>query len=137
MSGALARFPKRRGGFAPLLEKSCRSANDPLADIEALLHSLVVQDAVTTAMRASLWMLLVGATLLAAFWLVLVVASGFGIWLHDSNEAGLALQGALFLFPVGLWLGLRRSAGDARRSSALFIISWSACFAGLALFDLL
>ena len=93
-----------------------------------------MQQIFTAVMRTSLWLLLVAASLVAWFWLLLVLNSDFSIWTADSNAAGLTLQGALFLFPLGLFFGLKQSEGSAARTIGLFALSWSVGLAALVLF---
>lgn len=80
----------------------------------------------TAVMRASLWLLMAAASALALFWLVLVAASDFSIWTTDSNAAGLTLQAALLLSPIGLLVALKQSRGSLWRTLLLFGLAWSA-----------
>lgn len=89
----------------------------------------------TQTMRLSLWLLFGVASLVALFWLMLVAASGFEIWLSESNAAGLSLQGALVLFPISLFFGLRQSNGSPRRTGALFVVGWSIAAAATFFFN--
>ncbi|MEJ7926306.1 hypothetical protein WG908_05980 [Sphingobium sp. AN641] len=82
-------------------------------------------------MRLSLWLLLIAAALIALFWLMLVVASGFTIWTNESNAAGLTLQAGLVLSPGALFLGLKLSKHSIGLSTALFILSWLVAFSAL------
>ena len=90
---------------------------------------------VVTMMRVSIWVLLLIATPVALFWLVLVLLSNFRIWTHESNIAGLALQSGLLLFPVALIFGLRQSKGSFSRTITLFCISWVVALTALAIFN--
>ena len=82
-------------------------------------------------MRVSLWLLLVAAALVACFWLMLVVVSGFTIWTTESNVAGLTLQTGLLVSPVALFLGLKLSKRSVGLTVALFAFSLSVTFAAL------
>jgi hypothetical protein len=82
-------------------------------------------------MRMSLWVLLVAAALIALFWLMLVVGSGFTIWTTESNVAGLTLQTALLLSPAALYLGLKLSKHSVGLTAVLFAASWSIALAAL------
>jgi hypothetical protein len=82
-------------------------------------------------MRMSLWLLLIAAAVIALFWLMLVVASGFSIWTTESNVAGLILQTGLLLSPVALFLGLKLSKHSVGLNVALFALSWSVASAAL------
>jgi uncharacterized membrane protein YGL010W len=84
-------------------------------------------------MRASLWLLFAAASAISLFWLMLVVFSAFQIW-RDSNAAGLALQGALILFPVALIFGLMKSKDSLARTAAVFVLSWIVVVAATAFF---
>jgi hypothetical protein len=88
-------------------------------------------------MRMSLWLLMVAAALVALFWLMLVVVSGFTIWTTESNVAGLTLQTGLLLSPVVLFFGLKLSTHSVGFSVALFALSWSLAFSALIFLDLL
>lgn len=88
-------------------------------------------------MRLSLWLLLVAAALVALFWLMLVVASGFTIWTNESNAVGLTLQTGLLLSPVALFLGLKLSKNSVGLSATLFMLSWLVAFAALITLHLL
>jgi len=88
----------------------------------------------TETMRLSLWLLFGVASLVAVFWLVLVVASGFEIWLTDSNAAGLGVQAALLLFPVGLFFALKESKGSPNRTATLFAVAWGIAMAACVFF---
>lgn len=85
-------------------------------------------------MRMSLWLLLVAATSIALFWLMLVVVSGFSIWTTESSVAGLTLQAGFVLFPVALLFGLKLSKHSAGLTGALFAFSWSVAAAALIFF---
>jgi hypothetical protein len=80
---------------------------------------------IVTLMRMSLWLLLVAAVLVALFWLMLVLVSGFSIWTTESNVAGLTLQAGLLLSPVALFFGLRLSKHSVGLTVVLFALSWS------------
>ena len=88
-------------------------------------------------MRLSLWLLLAASALVALFWLMLVVASGFTIWTNESNGAGLTLQTGLFLAPVALFVGLKLSKHNFGLSVALFVLSWLVAFTALITLHLL
>ena len=83
-------------------------------------------------MRMSLRLLLVAAALVALFWLMLVVASGFTIWMTDSNVARLTLHTGLLVSPMVLFFGLKLSRHSNSLTVLLFAISWSVAFAALA-----
>ena len=85
----------------------------------------------------SLWLLLVAAALVAFFWLMLVVASGFSIWTTESNVAGLTLQTGLLLSPVTLFFGLKLSKHSVGLTVALFTLSWSVAAAVLIFIGIL
>jgi hypothetical protein len=82
-------------------------------------------------MRFSLWLLLLAAALVALFWLMLVVVSGFAIWTTESSVAGLTLQAGLLVSPVALFLGLKLSKHSVGFTVALFAFSWSVASAAL------
>jgi hypothetical protein len=82
-------------------------------------------------MRVSLWLLLIAAALVALFWLMLVVVSGFTIWTTESNVAGLTLQAGLLVSPVALFFGLKLSKHSVGLTVALFAFSWSVASAAL------
>jgi hypothetical protein len=88
-------------------------------------------------MRVSVWLLFVATTLLALFWLCLVIASRFSIWTVDSNAAGLILQIGLMLFPIALFFGLKQSQHSLRRTAALFIFGWAIPLSALLLLTVL
>lgn len=76
-------------------------------------------------MRASLWLLFAAATIVAMFWTMLVLASGLEVW-RESNRAGLTLQAALLLFPIGLLFAVRKSIASPYGTVATFSAAW--CF---------
>ncbi|OSZ72223.1 hypothetical protein CAP39_02370 [Sphingomonas sp. IBVSS1] len=82
-------------------------------------------------MRISLWLLLSAAALIASFWLMLVVVSGFSIWTTESNVAGLTLQTGLLVSPVALFFGLKLSKHSDGLTVGLFAFSWSVISAAL------
>ncbi|WP_126172728.1 hypothetical protein [Altericroceibacterium xinjiangense] len=90
---------------------------------------------VTALMRLSLWFLLGAASLVAIFWLALVVVSGFEIWLTESNTAGLILQSALILFPVSVFFGIKQSKGNFSRTSAVFALAWTIAAVAMVFFQ--
>lgn len=96
-----------------------------------------MQTYAVTLLRMSVWAMLMAATLVASFWLMLVFVSGFDIWATESNAAGLTLQAALIVFPVALFFGLKLSAGSFRRTVALFVTAWATALGALMLFGLL
>jgi len=93
-------------------------------------HLAYMDTPALTAMRASLWLLFVAAAAISLFWIFLVLASGFGIW-RESNAAGLSLQAALLLFPVGLYAALKKSAESLNGTIATFAGSWALAAAAL------
>lgn len=70
-------------------------------------------------------MLLAAATAVSMLFLLLVFVSGFTIWTHDSNLAGLTIQAAIILSPVVLLFGLKASEENLARTVALFVLSWA------------
>ena len=92
---------------------------------------------VVPLMRISLWLLLAAATLIALFWLMLVVASGFTIWTAESNAAGVTLQTGLLLSPVALFLGVKLSTHSVAFTIVLFAFSWFVALAALIILRLL
>ena len=70
-------------------------------------------------------MLLAAATVVSSFWFLLVIGSGFTIWTDDTNLAGLTIQAAIILSPLGLYIGLKASADSRSRTIVLFIVAWA------------
>ncbi|WP_335311007.1 hypothetical protein [Sphingomonas phyllosphaerae] len=75
-------------------------------------------------MRASPWLLFAAAAIVAMFWMILVLASGFEVW-RESNRAGQTLQAALLLFPAGLLFAMRKSISSPFGTIATFSTAWS------------
>jgi hypothetical protein len=84
-------------------------------------------------MRMSLWLLLAGALVVSVGWVWLVILSGFEIW-RESNAAGLALQSAIVLLPLAVFLGLKNSKDSFTRTAAVFAVAWPVAIAGLLFF---
>ena len=83
------------GGYRDRV-RTCHKQSDrsrPIADISVLRQISCVSGLPIKMMRASLWLLFAAATIVAMFWMMLVLASGFEVW-RESNQAGLALQAA-------------------------------------------
>ena len=87
-------------------------------------------------MRASLWSLFAAASAISIFWALLLLASGFAIW-RESNEAGLGIQALLLLFPVVLFVILKKSSENSPGTVATFLLGWSAVVAALLFFNVL
>ena len=102
----------------------------PIADISVSRQISCVSDLPIKIMRASLWLLFVAATIVAMCWMMLVLVSGFEIW-RESNWAGLALQAALLLFPVGLLFAVKRSIASQSGTVATFSAAWGLVFSAL------
>lgn len=86
-------------------------------------------------MRLSLWLLVVAATAVGSFWLLLVVGSGFSIW-NDSNLAGRVIQCLLVFYPVVLALSLSKTKNSVAGTIATFGIGWAVAGCALACFGL-
>ena len=84
------------------------------------------------AMRVSLWALLAATSAIALFWLMLVLMSGFEVW-RESNSVGLSLQITLLLFPVALFVGLKKAARSFAGTAAIFLAGWIVAAAAVGL----
>ncbi|WP_157668105.1 hypothetical protein [Croceicoccus marinus] len=89
----------------------------------------------THAMRLSLWLLFVVASLVATFWVALVVVSGFEIWLNESNASCLSLQLTPLLFPAGLFFALKKSKCSPNLIATFFVVSWGIAAAASGFFN--
>jgi uncharacterized membrane protein YGL010W len=101
-----------------------------------LPHSTFMDTPTFTVMRASLWLLFAGSTAISLSWMCLLLASGFEVW-SDSNSAGLSLQAVLLLYPVGLFVALRKSSASLNGTVATFVGGWIVAVAALMFFDML
>ena len=89
-----------------------------------------------TTMRASLWFLFSAASAISLFWLLLMLLSGFEIW-RESNGVGLSLQAVMLLFPVALFVGLKKSSENPTGTVATFLVGWGVAAAALLFFKIL
>lgn len=91
--------------------------------------------AITTT-RASLWFLFSAASAISLFWLLLVLSSAFEIW-RESSGVGLSLQVVMLLFPVALFVGLKKSLENPTGTVATFLVGWGVAAAALVFFNVL
>lgn len=107
-----------------------------IADIDRLTQISCMNPVAITTMRASLWFLFSTASAIALYWLLLLLSSGFEIW-RESNGIGLSLQAVTLLFPVALFVGLKKSSENPTGTVATFLVGWGVAASALLFFDVL